>query len=180
MGLNVIAVAAVSGAEGLMIPAQTNVLFPDSSTALGTTLSVMAISAIGGALTAGFMRSWPQRPMVNTGWIIYALALGAVSLTNDRSTLLVCVAVLGYSGAMIDTLLTVMMQRAVHGRHRAKLFGVMSIILHLGDITSLWLTTLVVSAIGFAAAFQVAALAALLVAATAFIIVRPGDRNRCA
>ena len=178
MGLNIVAVIAVSGAEALVIPAQTNTLFPKDPAFLGTILSLMAASAVGGALTAGLMRTWPQQFTVHVAWIAYALSLGTVSLVDGKSLLLVTVAFLGYTGAIIDTLITVMVQRTIARRHRAKLFGVISIALHMGDVTSLWLTAVVVSALGFATTLQIAAGITMAVAAAGLMSVRPEGSRR--
>lgn len=178
MALNMIAVVAVSGAETLMIPAQTNVLFPQNPVFLGTILSVMAVSAIGGALTAGLMWTLPQHATIYVTWIVYALSLASFAEITSKVAMIAASAALGYSGAIIDTLFTVMVQRTVAGRHRAKLFGVVSIVLHMGDVTSLWLTALIASAFGFAATFQIATVATIIVAVAGLFLVKSGGRSR--
>ena len=177
MGLNIGAVIAVSGAEALMIPARTYALFAQSPSFLGTVISVMAISAICGAMTAGLIGTWPQKVTIYCAWIVYALSLASVSLISDKPYLLVTVAVLGYSGAIIDTLITVMVQLTITSRHRSKLLGVMSIVLHTGDVTSMWLTAVLASALGFAVVFQLAAFATLAIAAAGLMLMKSEYRK---
>jgi len=96
--------------------------------------------------------------------VVYGLSLASFALLERQSTILFAAVALGYSGAIVDTLLMVMMQRAVAGRHRAKLLGLTSIIFNLGDVTSLWLTALIASAFGFSAVFLLAGAISLLIA----------------
>jgi len=164
MALNILAIVAVAGAELLMIPIHTDKLFPDDPALLGTILSVMALSGMLGALTTGFMRSWPQQATLYAAWVVYGMSLASFALLERQSAILVAAVALGYSGAIVDTVLMVMMQRAVSGRHRAKLLGLMSIVFNLGDVTSLWLTALVASAFGYPAVFLLAGAISLLIA----------------
>lgn len=157
IALNTLAIVAVSGAETLIIPIHTDKVFPDDPALLGTILSVMALSGMFGAMTTGLMRTWPQQATLYAAWVAYGMSLASFAVLERQSTILSAVAVLGYSGAIIDTLLMVIMQRAVSGRHRAKLLGLISIVFNLGDVTSLWLTALVASILGYPAVFLLAA-----------------------
>ncbi len=172
IALNMLAIVAVAGAETMIIPLQTDRLFPDDPALLGTILSMMALSGMLGALTTGLMRSWPQQATLYAAWVVYGLSLAAFALLATQSAILVAAMALGYSGAIVDTLLMVMMQRVVSGRHRAKLLGLMSIIFNFGDVTSLWLTALVASAFGYPAVFLLAAVITLCIAGAGLWLAR--------
>jgi len=172
MALNILAIIAVAGAELLVLPIHTDKLFPDDPALLGTILSVMASSGMLGALTTGLMRSWPQQATLYAAWVLYGMSLASFALIERQSTILFAAVALGYSGAIVDTLLMIMMQRAVAGRHRAKLLGLMSIVFNLGDVTSLWLTALVASAFGYPAVFLLAAAITLCIAGAGLWLTR--------
>ena len=172
MALNTLAIVAVSGAELLMIPMHTDNMFPDDPALLGAILSLMALSGMLGALTTGLRRSWPQQTTLYTAWVVYGLSLASFALLERQATILLAAVALGYSGAIVDTLLMVMMQRAVSGRHRAKLLGLMSIVFNFGDVTSLWMTALVASAFGYPAVFLLAAAITLFIAGSGLWLTR--------
>ena len=172
MAFNTLAIVAVSDAELLMIPMHTDKMFPDDPALLGTILSVMALSGMLGALTTGLMRSWPQQATLYAAWVVYGRALASFALLERQATILLAAVALGYSGAIVDTLLMVMRQRAVSGRHRAKLLGLMSIIFNFGDVTSLWVTALVALAFGYPAVFLLAAAITLFIAGSGFWLTR--------
>lgn len=172
IALNTLAIVAVSGAESLMIPIHTDEVFPDDPALLGTILSVMALSGMLGAMTTGLMRTWPQQATLYVAWVAYGMSLASFALLERQSTILLAVAALGYSGAIIDTLLMVIMQRAVSGRHRAKLLGLISIVFNLGDVTSLWLTALVASILGYPAVFLLAAAITIFITVSGLWLTR--------
>jgi predicted MFS family arabinose efflux permease len=132
----------------------------------------MALSGMLGALTKGLMRSWPQQATLYAAWVVYGRALASFALLERQATILLAAVALGYSGAIVDTLLMVMRQRAVSGRHRAKLLGLMSIIFNFGDVTSLWVTALVALAFGYPAVFLLAAAITLFIAGSGFWLTR--------
>lgn len=172
IAMNTLAIVAVSGAELLMIPIHTDKMFPDDPALLGTILSVMALSGMLGAMTTGLMRTWPQQATLYAAWVVYGISLASFALLERQSTILFAAAALGYSGAIVDTLLMVMMQRAVSGRHRAKLLGLMSIVFNLGDVTSLWVTALVASTFGYPAVFPLAAAITICIAGSGLWLTR--------
>ena len=172
IAMNTLAIVTVSGAELLMIPIHTDKMFPDDPALLGTILSVMALSGMLGAMTTGLMRTWPQQATLYAAWVVYGISLASFALLERQSTILFAAAALGYSGAIVDTLLMVMMQRAVSGRHRAKLLGLMSIVFNLGDVTSLWVTALVASTFGYPAVFTLAAAITICIAGSGLWLTR--------
>jgi MFS transporter, DHA3 family, macrolide efflux protein len=129
-------VLAISGNLRLGLPGLAEQVLRGGPQVYGLLMSAMGIGTVVGALLVGRMRTSRYGFWVFVGWAAYGALFVALGLTPWLAVSLGIAALIGGAGAVIDVLMTSLIQSTIPGEQMGKVFSFWSTLANVGESIS--------------------------------------------